>query len=203
VRLRYVSIRPAQAQCPECDVEKPEIDLSGIQQFIVNEILFGTVFLLRRSEASFRWLPGPVSRRTCPLQPIYSLMTKPAKSSRRNRRNRKQPTQSSSKTGRQTLEKARDTKSTAARPGAVGARNRQHGDNERIRTLWERKQAQLEARWLAAQARQTSEEMARRRNAKILRGATGIAALAILLCALVLYYAYGAHIPGLPGGDGA
>jgi hypothetical protein len=53
---------------------------------------------------------------------------------------------------------------------------------------WERKQAELEARWSAAQSRQKEEDTARKRR---MRTASRIAGtvLAVILCALAWYFA--------------
>lgn len=101
-------------------------------------------------------------------------MSKAAKSSRRNKR----------------AGSARPQSARRPRAGAAGPASRR-GDEESKRRLWERKQAELEARWVAAQAKQSSEEAARRRTMKIARRVTGIGALAVLLCVLALYYTYG------------
>lgn len=129
-------------------------------------------------------------------------MNKPAKSGHRSKR-RKQSAQSNRKAGHPTLEKGRTTKPSALRPATTKGRNKQHGQVEAISKVWERKQAQLESRWTAAQARQKSEEMARKRTMKIVGGATGVVVLAILLCVLALHYTGNIQIPGLPVADGA
>jgi len=64
----------------------------------------------------------------------------------------------------------------------------QRDDDERKRKLWERKQAELEARWLSAQSRQSEENTARKRTMKIAGSVTG-AVLAVVLCALAWYFA--------------
>jgi hypothetical protein len=48
-----------------------------------------------------------------------------------------------------------------------------HSRDEGKRKLWERKQAELEARWLSAQTRQNAEDAARRRKMKVAYGMTG------------------------------
>lgn len=57
--------------------------------------------------------------------------------------------------------------SAGALPGS--SRNREEGK----RKLWERKQAELEARWLSAQTRRNAEDAARRRKMKIGYGMVG------------------------------
>jgi hypothetical protein len=46
-------------------------------------------------------------------------------------------------------------------------RKSQRDEDEQKRQLWERKQAELEARWVIAQSRQTEQDTARNRTRKI------------------------------------
>lgn len=129
-------------------------------------------------------------------------MKKPAKSSHRNKRNRRQPTHSSPRSGHPAQENGRNPGSSGARPAAAAAAaaTTLHDDYEGKRRLWERKQAELEARWVAAQDRQSKEELARRRAARAWWRGAGIAAIAILLCVLALFYSQGGlQVLGMPG----
>jgi hypothetical protein len=73
---------------------------------------------------------------------------------------------------------------------APAGRKPQRDEEERKRKLWERKQAELEARWATVQARQAEEDSARRRTMRIAFSITG-AVLAVLLCAVAWYVARG------------
>jgi hypothetical protein len=61
-------------------------------------------------------------------------------------------------------------------------------DGEPKRQLWERKQAELEARWVLAQSRQAEQDSARQRKRKIAYTVIG-AALAGLVCIVAWYFA--------------
>jgi hypothetical protein len=73
-------------------------------------------------------------------------------------------------------------------PPSPSGRKPQRDEAERKRKLWERKQAELEARWLTAQSRQTEENAARKRTMKIAFSISGTVFVA-LLCALAWYFA--------------
>jgi F0F1-type ATP synthase assembly protein I len=67
-------------------------------------------------------------------------------------------------------------------------RRSQRNDGEQKRQLWERKQAELEARWVLAQSRQAEQDSARHRKWKIAFTVIGTT-LAGLLCVLAWYFA--------------
>jgi len=123
-------------------------------------------------------------------------MKKPKKSSAGNKRRRKENGQARLKTEQNTRKEGSDrlSRMVEAKPREPGSLNSPAGrrprqdDDERKRKLWERKQAELEARWLTAQSRQTEEHAARKRTLKIAYGITG-ATLAVLLCVLAWYFA--------------
>ena len=76
---------------------------------------------------------------------------------------------------------------------SFGRRSRRD-DGEQKRQLWERKQAELEARWVLAQSRQAEQDSARQRKRKIAYTVTGTA-LVGLLCVLAWYFVRGnSHI---------
>jgi hypothetical protein len=67
-------------------------------------------------------------------------------------------------------------------------RRAQRDEGEQKRQLWERKQGELEARWVLAQSRQAEQDSARHRKLKIAFTVIGTA-LAGLLCVLAWYFA--------------
>jgi len=74
-----------------------------------------------------------------------------------------------------------------------GLRSRRD-EGEQKRQLWERKQTELEARWVIAQSRQAEQDSARQRKRKIAFTGIGMA-LAGLLCVLAWYFVKGnSHI---------
>jgi hypothetical protein len=75
-------------------------------------------------------------------------------------------------------------------PFPSSGRRSRRDEGEQKRQLWERKQAELEARWVLAQSRQAELDSARQRKRKIAYAATG-AALAGLLCVLAWYFTQG------------
>lgn len=103
-------------------------------------------------------------------------MSKPTKSNKRNKRSRQKPIDRNKEGG------------TGNSAQAIHASSRQRtsprqpaqSEYDRKRKLWDRKQAELEARWVAAKARETSEASARRRTRNIAGGVGG----AVLLMAL-------------------
>ena len=123
-------------------------------------------------------------------------MKKPKKSSAGNKRRHKENGQARPSTEQNIRRKDSDRLSSAheakpsgpASPHPPGARKPQRGEDERKRKLWERKQAELEARWRSAQSRQTEIEAARRRAMKIAYSITGTA-LAVLVCGAAWYFA--------------
>ena len=79
-------------------------------------------------------------------------------------------------------------------PLSSSGRRSRRDDGEQKRQLWERKQAELEARWMLAQSRQAEQDSARHRKRKIAYAVTGMA-LAGLLCVLAWYFVKGnSHI---------
>jgi hypothetical protein len=88
----------------------------------------------------------------------------------------------------------RQSRMQEAKPGEqaslhpTAGRKQGRDESERKQKQWERKQAELEARWSAAQFRQKEEDTARKRR---MRTASCIAGtvLAVLLCALAWYFA--------------
>ncbi len=74
-------------------------------------------------------------------------------------------------------------------PSLSGLRSRRD-EGEQKRQLWERKQTELEARWVLAQSRQAEQDRARQRKRKIAFTVIGIA-LAGLLCVLAWYFVKG------------
>jgi hypothetical protein len=98
------------------------------------------------------------------------------------------------KEGSDRLSIAHEAKRNEPASRLPGGRRSQQDEDERKRKLWERKQAELEARWATAQSRQTEEDAARKRTMKITCSITG-AVMAVLLCVLAWYFAKdGIHI---------
>lgn len=129
----------------------------------------------------------------------YYLMKKPKNASARNKRRQKENGQARPRTeqnmrkeGSDRLSKVHEAKprEPASPHALVGRKPQQRHEDERKRKLWERKQAELEARWVTAQSRQTEEDIARKHTMKIAYGITGTV-LAVLLCALAWYFAEG------------
>jgi hypothetical protein len=123
-------------------------------------------------------------------------MRKPKKYSAGNKRRQKENGQARLRTEQNRRKKSSDPLSRmheaklyepASLPSPAG-RKPQRDEDERKRKLWERKQAELEARWLSAQSRQTEEDAARKRKMKIVSSITGTA-LVVLLCAIAWYFA--------------
>jgi len=75
-------------------------------------------------------------------------------------------------------------------PLSSSGRQSWRDDGEQKRQVWERKQAELEARWVLAQSRQAEQDNARHRKRKIAYTVTGMA-LAGLLCVLAWYFTQG------------
>jgi hypothetical protein len=73
-------------------------------------------------------------------------------------------------------------------PLSSSGRRSRRDDGEPKRQLWERKQAELEARWVLAQSRQAEQDSARQRKRKIAYTVIGTA-LAGLVCVLAWYFA--------------
>jgi hypothetical protein len=125
-------------------------------------------------------------------------MKKPKKSSARNKRRQKEngqarlkAEQNIRKEGSDRLSRVHEAKPCEpASPHSPAGRKPQRDDDERKRKLWERKQAELEARWVTAQSRQTDEDTARKRTMRFAWTSTATV-LAVLLCALAWYFAYG------------
>lgn len=123
-------------------------------------------------------------------------MKKPKKSSAGNKRRQKEKGQARLRTeqnihkgGSDRLSRVQEVKPfNPASPHSPAERKLQQDEDGRIRKLWERKQAELEARRVAAQSRQTEEDMARKRAMRIVYSITGTV-LAVLLCALAWYFA--------------
>lgn len=94
---------------------------------------------------------------------------------------------------------ARKTPASLSQPRPANSPRRRHSledEYEKKRKLWESKQAELEERWLAAQARLTEEQAARRRTMKLLRRVVGVAFLLLLLGAFALFGTDGGfHLP--------
>ena len=79
-------------------------------------------------------------------------------------------------------------------PLSSSGRRSRRDEGEHKRQLWERKQAELEARWVLAQSRQAEQDSARQRERKIAYTVTGMA-LVGLLCVLAWYFVRGnSHI---------
>lgn len=79
-------------------------------------------------------------------------------------------------------------------PLSSSGRRSRRDDGEQKRQLWERKQAELEARWVLAQSRQAEQDSARQRKRKIAYAVTGMA-LVGLLCVLAWFFVKGnSHI---------
>jgi len=72
-------------------------------------------------------------------------------------------------------------------PLPSSGRRSRRDDGEQKRQLWERKQAELEARWVRAQSLQAEQDRARERKRKMAYTVTGIA-VAALLCILAWYF---------------
>jgi hypothetical protein len=125
-------------------------------------------------------------------------MKKPRKSSAGNKRRQKGNGQARLRTEQNISREGSDPLSSVhkvkprdpAAPRAPAGRKSQPDEAERKRKLWDRKQAELEARWATAQSRQTEADAARRRTMKIACSITGIV-LAVLFCALAWYFAQG------------
>jgi hypothetical protein len=75
-------------------------------------------------------------------------------------------------------------------PLPSSGRRSRRDEGEQKRQLWERKQAELEARWVLAQSRQAEKDSARQRKRKIAYTVVGTA-LAGLVCVLAWYFAQG------------
>jgi hypothetical protein len=122
-------------------------------------------------------------------------MRKSKKSSAGNKRRQKENGQARPRTeqnirkqGANPLSRAHEAKlyEPASSPPPAG-RKPQRDEDERKRKLWDRKQAELEARWLTARSRQSEEDAARRRTMKIVFSITGMV-LVVLSCALAWYF---------------
>jgi hypothetical protein len=119
-------------------------------------------------------------------------MKKPKKSSAGNKPRQKENGQARQKTGQKNIRKKHADRLSReheakphepASPHSAAGRKLQRDEDARKRKLWERKQAELEARRLAAQSRQTEEDAAHKRTMQIAYSITG-AALVVLLCVL-------------------
>ena len=75
-------------------------------------------------------------------------------------------------------------------PLAFSERRSRRDEGDQKRQLWERKQAELESRWMLAQSRQAEEQSARQRKRKLAYTVTGTD-LAGLLSILAWYLAQG------------
>jgi hypothetical protein len=136
--------------------------------------------------------------RSTSTHPEYRLMKKSKKfnAGKKRRQNengqaRLRTEQNMRKEGFDRLSRAHEAKPrgpSAPRPPA--GRKPQRDEDELKRKLWQRKEAELEARWVTARARRTEEDSARKRAMKIAFSITGTV-LAVLLCALVWYFARG------------
>lgn len=122
-------------------------------------------------------------------------MKKPKKSSAGNKRQRNQNGQARQKAEQRIykessdrLSRVHETKPSEPVPSRSAAgRKPRRDEDERKRKLWERKQSELEARWVAAQARQTEENIARKRTMRVACGIAG-AMVAALLCFFAWYF---------------
>jgi hypothetical protein len=124
-------------------------------------------------------------------------MRKPKKSSAGNKRCHKVNGQARPKTEHNIRKEGPDrlsvNKANPCEPASShfpARRKAPRDENERKRELWERKHAELEARWVAAQSRQTGEETARKRKMRLTYSIT-FTVLGVLLCALTWYFAQG------------
>lgn len=129
------------------------------------------------------------------LQPSYRFMKNSKKVTSKNRRRQKGQGQSRAKSQPQVnrggldetvgIHRAQPCEPTP--PSSIG-RKSEPEEVERIRKLWEGKQAELEGRWAIAQSRQTAQNTARRQKLKIAYIVTG-AVLSALLCIVAWYFA--------------
>jgi hypothetical protein len=129
-------------------------------------------------------------------------MTKPKKPRAGNKRHQKKNGQARPRTqqnirkaGSNRLSRVHEAKPCEpASPHSPAGPKLQLDADERKRKLWERKQAELEARRMTAQARRAEEDSTRKRTMRIAFSITGTV-LAVLLCALAWYFAQsGIHI---------